>query len=183
MHPVEVYLSSLQQIRSTGGGTAEESYYGCLENLLNEIGKHLKPKVRCVGQLQNKGAGEPDFGLFTANQFQRTKDREPLSGQLPERGVIEVKPWKDDSFATSKNTQVSKYWKRYGLVLVSNYHDFVIIDRDDNGQPTDAVVYPRPGTKAKRRTDYMILPYRRWSRIGLIFGRLNSLATRARAHL
>ncbi len=86
MNPVEAYLSSLQQIHSTGGGTAEESYYGCLENLLNEVGKTLKPKVRCVGQLQNLGGGEPDFGLFTANQFQRTRDREPRQDNHPNGG-------------------------------------------------------------------------------------------------
>jgi hypothetical protein len=68
--PVEQYLKDLSEIHRTGGGVAEESYYGPLENLLNEIGRKLKPRVRCVGQLKNIGAGEPDFGLYTANQFQ-----------------------------------------------------------------------------------------------------------------
>ena len=112
MHPVETYLKDLHEIYRTGGGTKELSYYGPLENLLNEVGKKLKPRVRCVPQLANVGAGEPDFGLYTANQFQRAKDTEPLPGQLPERGVVEVKGWKDDSFVTARSSQVTRYWKK-----------------------------------------------------------------------
>jgi hypothetical protein len=50
-HPVETYLSELREIRSTGGGSAEISYYGALEALLNEVGRKLKPRVRCVHNL------------------------------------------------------------------------------------------------------------------------------------
>ena len=61
-----------------------------LANLLNAIGKELKPRVKCVIHPQNKGAGIPDGGFFTADQFQRSG--EPLAGQLPVRGALEVKP-------------------------------------------------------------------------------------------
>jgi hypothetical protein len=135
VHPVETYLKDLGEIYHTGGGVAEESYYGPLENLLNEVGRKLRPRVRCVGQLRNTGAGEPDFGLYTANQFQRAHDARPIEGLPPERGVVECKPWNDDSFARSESAQVSKYWKKYGLVLVTNYRDFVLIGRDDRGKP------------------------------------------------
>ncbi len=134
-HPVETYLKSLSEIHRTGAATAETSYYGALETLLNEIGGKLKPKVRAVPQLTNTGSGSPDFGLFTANQFQRASDREPVKDAKPERGAIEVKGWKDDSFVTAESGQVSKYWKHYGLVLVTNYRDFVLVGRDDKGQP------------------------------------------------
>ncbi|MDI9431953.1 MAG: N-6 DNA methylase [Planctomycetota bacterium] len=133
--PVESYLKDLSEIWRSGGGVAEESYYGAMQKLLDEIGSKLKPRVRCVGQLKNTGAGAPDFGLFTADQFQRAKDTLPIEGQLPSRGVIECKPWDDDSFARSESAQVSKYWKRYNLVLVTNYRDFVLIGRDDGGKP------------------------------------------------
>jgi hypothetical protein len=133
VHPVETYLKSLSEIHRTGGGAAEESYYAPLENLLNEIGAGLKPPVRAVSQLRNTGAGEPDFGLFTSNRFQRAKDREPLPGAISERGVIEAKPWSDDSFLTAKTQQVSKYRQRYGLVLVTNYRDFVLLGHDESG--------------------------------------------------
>ncbi len=141
MHPVENYLKTLSEIHRTGGATAETSYYAALETLLNAEGAKLKPKVRAVAQLANTGAGSPDFGLFTANQFQRSKDDRPIEGAPPERGVIEVKGWKDDSFVTSQTEQVTKYWKHYGLVLVTNYRDFVLIGRDALGQPLRLETY------------------------------------------
>lgn len=135
MHPVERYLTDLREIHRTGGGTAEESFYGPLESLLNEVGAGLSPRVRCVSQLRNVGAGEPDFGLYSANQFQRSNDDAPMEGQPPERGVIEVKGWNDDSFVTADSEQVSRYWERYGLVLVTNYRDFVIVGQNERGRP------------------------------------------------
>ena len=53
-----------------------------LANLLNAIGATLKPKVFCVGELANQGAGHPDFGLYAARQVQAGRVRD---GQLPER--------------------------------------------------------------------------------------------------
>ena len=107
MRPVEQYLKTLSEIHRTGSATPETSYYAPLESLLNEVGAKLKPKVRAVSQLANTGAGSPDFGLFTANQFQRAKDDTPIEGAPPERGVVEVKGWADDSFLTAETKQVS----------------------------------------------------------------------------
>ena len=88
------YLETLHRKRAFGAGTAETSYYAALESLLGGIGKAMDPKVFCLSQLQNTGAGHPDFGLFTAKQVQRG---EPRPGQMPERGVIEVKPVADET--------------------------------------------------------------------------------------
>ncbi|MCX6635634.1 MAG: N-6 DNA methylase, partial [Acidobacteria bacterium] len=148
MHPVETYLNHLARNHTTGAAVPEGSYYGALEGLLNEIGGELKPKVRCVPQLKNAGAGSPDFGLYRANQFQRAKDEEPLPGVLPERGVIEVKGWGDDSFLTAKSPHVSKYWQRYGLVLVTNYRDFVLVGRDEAVKPVRLEPYRMAGSEA-----------------------------------
>ncbi len=131
-HPVETYLTHLQQIHATGGGTAEESYYGPLENLFNDIGGKLKPKVRAVQQLANRGSGEPDFGFYTADQFQRGGD--PIAGLGPERGAAEVKPWTDDVFAVAAGRQVARYLQGYRLVLVTNYREFVLITLDESGR-------------------------------------------------
>jgi len=141
VHPVEAYLNHLARIHSTGGAVPETSYYGALETLLNEVGGKLKPKVRCVPQLKNTGAGSPDFGLYTASQFQRVKDDEPIPAVLPERGVVEVKGWSDDSFMRTKGAQVSKYWDKYGLVLVTNYRDFVLVGRNEAGKPVRLEAY------------------------------------------
>jgi len=135
-HPVETYLKDLHGIYQTGGGTAEESYYGVLGNLVNEIGKTLKPRVRCVSQLKNIGAGEPDFGLYTAAQFQRATDENPIEGLPPERGVVEAKPWTDDVFAIAESKQIADYWRKYRIVLVTNYRDFVLAGPDAEGKRT-----------------------------------------------
>lgn len=153
MHPVEKYLHDIQQIHRTGGGTKEESYYGALETLLNEIGAKLKPKVRCVAQLRNTGGGEPDFGLYTASQFQTSRDDRPLGGQPPERGVIEVKDWSADTFKIARDGQVAKYLQRYGLVLVTNYREFVLVGGDSHGNAVDL----EPCTLAPSGNDFLEL--------------------------
>ena len=58
---VEAYFSDLRRIRATGAGTGERSSYGPLANLLNAVGASLKPKVFCVSELADQGAGHPDF--------------------------------------------------------------------------------------------------------------------------
>ena len=63
---VEAYFTDLHRIRASGGATEERSSYGPLANLLNAVGATLKPKVFCVGELAQQGAGHPDFGLYTA---------------------------------------------------------------------------------------------------------------------
>ena len=129
---VETYLTDLRRIHASGGATGERSYYGPLENLLNAVGHTLKPKVFCVGELADQGAGHPDFGLYTAKQVQRGQ---PKEGQVPERGVVEVKSASDDAWLTADSAQVSRYWKRYRLVLVTNTRDFVLVGEDTAGHP------------------------------------------------
>ena len=77
---VEAYLADLRRVRASGGATGERSYYSPLTNLLNAVGRSLKPKVFRVGELAEQGAGHPDFGLYAAGQVQKGKPRE---GQLP----------------------------------------------------------------------------------------------------
>ncbi len=129
---VEAYFADLRRVRASGGATGERSNYGPLANLLNTIGATLKPKVFCVGELADQGAGHPDFGLYAAKQVQRGR---PRKGQLPERGVIEVKAADDDAWLTAAGDQVSRYQSRYGLVLVTNLRDFVLVGEDGAGQP------------------------------------------------
>jgi len=138
---VEAYLRSLHEIHQTGAGVKEESYYGSLENLLNGIGKSLKPQVRCIIQLMNRGAGHPDGGFFTKEQWGHGNQGAPLLGQTPSRGVIEVKPTSDDAWITADSKQVSKYWNKYQLVLVTNYRDFLLVGRDQAGNPVKLESY------------------------------------------
>jgi hypothetical protein len=124
MHPLERFLHELRDVRSTGAAVKETSYYPPLANLLNAVGRTLKPRVRCVINLKNVGAGMPDGGLFTPEQFQKGADG-PLTGQPPSRGAIECKPARDDAWVTARGEQVTRYWNKYRQVLVTNYRDFV----------------------------------------------------------
>jgi len=132
--PVEAYFSQLRDIRASGAGVAEISYYAALKALLDEVGKHLKPKVTALMQLRNTGSGNPDGGLFTANQLKSWEPGlDPMGGQLPSRGAIEVKGTGDDVLAIAASEQVARYVDRYGLVLVTNLRDFVLVGRDASG--------------------------------------------------
>ena len=55
---VEAYLADLRRIKASGGATSERSYYSPLTNLMNAIGSTLRPKVFCVGELAEQGAGQ-----------------------------------------------------------------------------------------------------------------------------
>ena len=129
---VETYLTELGHARASGGATGERSSYPALAGLLTAVGATLKPKVICVSELADQGAGHPDFGLYAAKQLQK---RQPKDGQLPERGVVEVKSAEDDAWLTAESPQVSRYWERYRLVLVTNTRDFVLVGEDAAGQP------------------------------------------------
>ena len=129
----ETYFADLGRVRASGGATGERSSYGPLANLLNAVGATLAPKVFCVGELADQGAGHPDFGLYAAKQVQQGRPRE---GQVPERGVVEVKAAGDDAWLTAAGDQVSRYWGRYRLVLVTNTRDFVLVGEDAAGRPT-----------------------------------------------
>ena len=129
---VEDYFAELRRIRSSGGATSELSYYPALSNLLNTVGGSLRPKVYCVSQLAQQGAGHPDFGLYHANQVHSLK---PKADQTPEAGVVEVKGTDDDAWLTADGPQVSRYWERYRLVLVTNTRDFVLLGEDLQGNP------------------------------------------------
>ena len=130
--PVEEFFADLRRVRASGAATPERSLYGPLGDLLKAIGATLKPKVFCVQELADQGAGHPDFGLYAARQVQKGAPRE---GQAPERGVVEVKSPADDAWLTAAGSQASRYWGRYRLVLVTNARDFVLVGEDANGRP------------------------------------------------
>ena len=129
---VETYFTDLGRVRASGGATGELSRYTALDNLLTAVGRTLKPKVFCIPQLAQQGAGHPDFGLYSVQQVQKGQPRE---GQTPERGVVEVKAVGDNAWLTAGGEQVSRYWERYRLVLVTNTRDFVLVGEDGAGRP------------------------------------------------
>jgi hypothetical protein len=134
MHPLETYLSELRANRSTGAAVKETTYYPALINLLNEVGAMLKPKVRCILNPQNQGAGIPDGGLYEATQLQRGAG-EPMAGQLPARGCVEVKGTGEDVVKVAASKQVQNYLSKYRQVLVTNYRSFLLLGYDQNNNP------------------------------------------------
>jgi hypothetical protein len=131
---VAEYLRHVAEIHSSGAGVAETSYYPPLQKLFNDIGGTLKPKVRCIIQLKNQGAGFPDGGLFTLDQIPRHRDREiDFTSTLPDRGVLEVKSAGESLEKTADGDQVDKYFLRYRQVLVTNLWDFILVGQDAVG--------------------------------------------------
>src|SRR3954464_10552195 len=104
---LEAYLRRMGEIRSTGGATSETSFYGALENLLNEVGNTLKPRVIANGQIRDQGAGHPDFGLYGQSQC-RAAEPSSGAGAVPERGVVEVKgPRREDLVHRGDDTGIA----------------------------------------------------------------------------
>lgn len=129
---VEAFFERVRTTRALGAGTPETSYYEAVKALFDAIGATLTPRVYCLSQLANTGAGSPDFGLYAANQLQKG---EPRPGQPPARGVIEMKAVADDSLFTSTPAQLSKYFAAYRLVIITNLRGFQIIGEGPGGHP------------------------------------------------
>lgn len=141
MNPVETYIRELFDIHRSGQAVKETSYYGPLANLFNEIGKTLKPRVRCIINIKNRGAGIPDGGLFTPDQLQKVSEDEQIISLIPARGVIEIKGTGEDVLRIAKSEQVLRYLVRYGLVLVTNYRDFILVGRNADNKPVHLETY------------------------------------------
>jgi hypothetical protein len=133
VHPIESYLAKLAEIRASGHATDETSFYPAIEELLSEIGNRMKPRVKPVLQLKNRGAGLPDGGLFTQDQLKKSALPEDFTVQPPNRGVVEVKGLAEETGKTVQSEQVKKYLRAYGQVLLTNYREFrvVVLGKDD----------------------------------------------------
>jgi len=127
------YLTDVWRLHASGAAVDETSYYPALHRLLADIGRELKPKVFCIPHPKDTGAGLPDFGLYTASQLPKAKGRDVIPPAAPERGAVEAKPASDNVDEVAASEQVERYRKLYGLVLVTNYWDFLLIGTDRSG--------------------------------------------------
>jgi hypothetical protein len=135
MNPLETYLTELREIHDSGAATKETSGYPALAKLLDTIGHSLKPRVRCIIQLKNSGAGLPDGGLFTPDQLKHHDEQAPLFGLAPARGVLEVKSTSDDLAGIIPTNQIKEYLSLYGQLLLTNYRDFVLLKHAPGASP------------------------------------------------
>ena len=172
---VEEYFSELRRLRASGGATGELSTYPALANLLNAVGATLRPKVFCVVELADQGAGHPDIGLYAASQVQRGK---PRKGQVPERGVIEVKSPSEDVGLTAESSQVSGYWENYRVVLVTNTRDFILLGEDLEGRPAELETFRL--ADSENEFDALLLKPRAFAR--KVGARLGEYLCRALSH-
>jgi len=142
------------EIYGTRANVPETSFYPALERLLSDIGRSLSPKVRCVINPANHGSGIPDGGLFSADQFRgklhdtNTKEN-PFLVQNPSRGVIEAKPLRDDLGTIVGTEQIERYWKQYGMVLVTNFRAFILIGKGSTGQPVELECFSLADSEAE----------------------------------
>ena len=135
MNPLETYLTELREIHDSGAATKETSGYPALAKLLDTVGHSLKPRVRCLIQLKNSGAGLPDGGLFTPDQLKHNDEQAPLFGLAPARGVLEVKSASDELAGIIPSEQIRQYLSLYGQLLLTNYRDFVLLKHTPGNSP------------------------------------------------
>lgn len=124
------FLSELARIRAFG--VQERSFYPPIAGLMTEVGRELKPRVRCITELKGLGADHPDAGLFSDDICRRLDD-DAIRVLKPDRGVIEVKPPSHDARKVARTEQVGKYLDGYGLVLVTTMREFLLVDRGPGG--------------------------------------------------
>jgi hypothetical protein len=130
-NPLQQYLAAMRTAHSLGAHVAETTFYTPLANLLNTVGERLKPRVHFQAHPGTHGAGLADGGLFP---LARSTQREPLPGQPPQRGAVEIKPPGTDLSSLAHSTQVRRYLVTYGLCLITNYHQFQLLQLR-HGQP------------------------------------------------
>ena len=126
---VKSYFTDMRDVKESGGGTREESYYPPLNKLLNSIGATMPVRVKCVSQLRTQGADHPDFGLYSHKQKPK---------ELPKHGVVEAKGLSEnlsDVFAGRHRDQMRKYLDRYSILIVTNYRQFFLFRSNNNGAP------------------------------------------------
>ncbi len=146
MQIIQQYLADVQQIHSSGLAVKETSYYPALEKLFNGVGKTLKPGVFCVINISGGKSGIPDGGFFTVEEKKLLeKDEAPdaksnfLNAKNPQRGVLEVKGDAQDMESLKDSAQVAKYLERYGLCLICNLRQFMLLECDKWGGKVVAI--------------------------------------------
>lgn len=121
-------------------GVPETSHYGAMEELFDSVGKTLDPGVFCVTNPSSTGAGIPDGGLFTEDQ--QGAEMSPHGFNVkPARGVVEAKPLDENVYEIAERRQVQDYLAAYGQVLVTNFYQFLLVRRGDDGRAVPAEFY------------------------------------------
>ncbi len=178
---VHAYLDRLHEIHGRRH-TPELAYRAPLENLLNAVGELIDPPVQATAEIADTGSGHPDFEVYEVKSGNR-------------RLVVEVKSPEEETTETANSSQVARYCKRYGLVLITNYRDFLLVGRSNGngigplarctlaGDP-ETFWRSRPTTLARQMSeelvDFLVGVMRRGAPIGRPRDLADDLARHAR---
>ena len=128
---VEKYLKRMRTVRG-GRPTPESSYYSAPENLINNISDAMNFNLVC--NAQSSGDGQfPDFGLFSQSRLSAGD----MGGSMPEFGVMEMKGLSADVREVAKGDQAAGYLSTHGIVAISNYREFLLLGKDNEGNPQE----------------------------------------------
>ncbi len=119
---LDVYLSEVREIRKSGLGSDERSFYPAIRKLLSSVGARLDPKLAAVSDPAGTGGSFPDLSIY--EQFSRVL-------VLP----VEVKPADRSVDQLLALEQASRYAETFGggLAILTNIRQFVLARRTSDG--------------------------------------------------
>lgn len=116
------YLASVREVRKSGLGTAEQSFYPAVNSLLTDLGQHGVPQRLVLAHPAGVSGDLPDVALYeeTSNVL-----------VLP----VEVKPASTNLDRLIRSAQAARYARTFGggTVLVTNLWEFAIARLDSTG--------------------------------------------------
>ncbi|MEO5335557.1 MAG: N-6 DNA methylase [Magnetospirillum sp. WYHS-4] len=129
---LEAFLREVGAVRRSGAGVDEASYYPAVHQLLSTVGQRLDPPVFCLSQPKSRGAGRPDFMLYSS--LAGASLDAPLPDRPPDRGVVEVKAPRESVEHLRHSEQALRYWEEYGLTLLTNLRRWLVMGKDAFGR-------------------------------------------------
>ncbi len=120
--PVHGFLRAVRQVRASGHGTAEQSFYPAVNRLLSHLGSQSRPVRHVLSHPAGVGGDFPDVALYE-------QDSNVLV--LP----VEVKPADADVDRLVGSAQATRYARTFGggTVLVTNLREFALARLDEAG--------------------------------------------------
>ncbi len=122
MEKYQKYFNKIKEI----GKITELSHRTALENLLNEIKPNKNIKI-IQEPKREKGFGAPDY---------RVEVNEAIIG------YIETKDIENDLNKTIRTAQIKRYLSVTENLIITNYHDFILVHDKDNRET--AVLFDEP---------------------------------------
>lgn len=124
------YFQRMKEVKG-GQSAGETSYYDAIAQMMNAIAEALDIDLLCNPQIRSEDGKIPDYGLFSKSRCHA----DVAPGADPEFGVIEMKYLNEEVRDTAVGRQVGNYLESHGIVVVSNFREFLLLGIDRNGNP------------------------------------------------